>query len=1080
MPSTSAPEEIFRFSIVRNPEAASPQALDERVIRILPPQAESTHPRYGEILGMRRDGMPREGLLAHASRAMSDPKFLAHLEGLGTPVFVFSDRLHALREPTHDTVGQLVQEVFGDAGGERLERDRAVIADSLIVASIARPPTIGLRGRLMRALRAIEVVRRIRDAGESRLDGRAIQRLLKATLLLPAALFPLPGNDKREEENRKAHEKRQEQLLAEKARAQALLEQLARNAAAIDELSDTLSNHLFETRRLDADAAVTPSAAVLPRARVESLSPAARKAVLEELRVAPDEVEVPFVVDRLEKRNVRLGHDLATGFGDLLLEASPFNLPGCGECKPVVLSPPKAENDFAPDTRGDVEVVGVHDLLIVRQKLREYRAGEIAHIENVLLGERKAKKHRKLDRSEVTLVEETERETEIEEELQTTDKYELQTESSRVIQEDKRAEAGVTVTASYGAVNIEAHGSYAMSGSTTESRSAATTYAREVVGRSQQRIRERVLTRRTRTDISELEVINEHEFDNKGGSGHVVGIYRWVDKFYEAQIVNYGKRTMLEFMIPDPGAFHRFAAAHKPATGPVVPRPEVPGFCRNGTFHPLAPADLQPENYMCFVGKYRVADVAAPPPRYVRLSDVLKFKVEGVSGEPVAFAEVNDNFKVTEGYTPREVSYTISGGNSHSATTKNDNHDDIILAVVTIGKARVFRFYKSEIGNVNGEDFWEDLTQVIEWGRPLSTREQQFGGYAAGALAGSFPLDPTTTPGDADVVRISLTGHTTLPMSVSIHYTVLCERTQSKFQRWQIDTFNAIQAAYLGLKQEHEASLQAQEAVGLGEIQGRNPLLNREIEKRELKKFAISLLTGQQYESFNAMEEDHVSRIPQINLIDAAAEGKFVRFFEQALEWRHITYLFYPYFWSNKKGWTAAVNQHDADPVFEQFLQAGFARVWVPVRPGFDTVVANYIQMGGEPWTEKDAPLVEESGSEPPLVSLIEEIKEQLGADFEFRPGKLRVRRGDPLVKGTRTDLTEQDVDREILIALRYYRIAEVDAEAQTLRLEAPYEGADDDAVGFAVGVKFVGEPWLVQVPTTLVHLADGSMKIVE
>ena len=120
--------------------------------------------------------------------------------------------------------------------------------------------------------------------------------------------------------------------------------------------------------------------------------------------------------------------------------------------------------------------------------------------------------------------------------------------------------------------------------------------------------------------------------------------------------------------------------------------------------------------------------------------------------------------------------------------------------------------------------------------------------------------------------------------------------------------------SYLGLKQEYEASLQAQEAVGLTNIQGRNPLLNREVEKRELKKFAISLLTGQQYESFNAMEEDYITRIPQIDLIDAAAEGKFVRFFEQALEWKHITYLFYPYFWANKKNWTTTVNQKDTDP----------------------------------------------------------------------------------------------------------------------------------------------------------------------
>ena len=355
----------------------------------------------------------------------------------------------------------------------------------------------------------------------------------------------------------------------------------------------------------------------------------------------------------------------------------------------------------------------------------------------------------------------------------------------------------------------------------------------------------------------------------------------------------------------------------------------------------------------------------------------------------------------------------------------------------------------------------------------MSAVETAFGGYAEGALTGSFALEPSTAAlGDHDVVKVSLTGHTTISMSVSIHYTVLCERSQAKLEQWQLDTFHAIQQAYLGLKAEYDASQESREAVGLTTIEGRNPLLNRDVEKRELKKFAISLLTGQQFESFNAMEVEYESGIPQINLTDAAAEGRFVRFFEQALEWKHMTYLFYPYFWADKANWTTAVNQRDVDPVFEQFLQAGYARCWVPVRPGFDQVIASYIDVGGEPWTEKDAPLVEEPDlAAPPTLSLLDELKEQLGADFEFRPGTVTVHHGSTLVAGTGTDLREDDVDREVLILLRYHRIAAVDVAAQTMRLREPFDGEDAEDVGFAVGVAFVGEPWLVQVPTTLLHL---------
>ncbi len=528
-------------------------------------------------------------------------------------------------------------------------------------------------------------------------------------------------------------------------------------------------------------------------------------------------------------------------------------------------------------------------------------------------------------------------------------------------------------------------------------------------------------------------------------------------------------------MIPEPAAFYKFASSQRPVPGPNVPAPEQPGFCRNGVFQPLKPSDLQPENYMCFVGKYRVKNSTVPIPRYLKIADLLKYKIDSTAGKPVAFAEVNDSFKVPEGYLPKAVTYTIVGGNAHSVTTSS-SFDDNILAMVAIGDRKVFRYYKNEIGRAGGEDSLPDLTQVIEWGNPLSEVEREFGSYSLGDLTGTFALDAlSTTVANPDVVKVSITGHTTLPMSVSVHYSVLCERTTTKFQQWQIDTFNAIQEAYGALKSEYEATRQNQEFSGLLNIPGRNPLLNREMEKRELKKFSISLLTGQQFESFNAMEEDYQSHTPQLNLADAVAEGRFVRFFEQALEWRHMTYLFYPYFWGRKTRWAETLTLQNKDPLFEQFLQAGYARVWIPVRPGFELVVANYVKCGGDPWTEKDAPIAAEPPDSAPLVALIDEVKEQLGADFESREGTVAVREGERLIIGTGTDFRAGDEDREILIALKTYRIATVDEASQRIELREPYAGADQDAAGFAVGVKFVGEPWVVQVPTTLVYLDAGE-----
>ena len=301
-------------------------------------------------------------------------------------------------------------------------------------------------------------------------------------------------------------------------------------------------------------------------------------------------------------------------------------------------------------------------------------------------------------------------------------------------------------------------------------------------------------------------------------------------------------------------------------------------------------------------------------------------------------------------------------------------------------------------------------------------------------------------------------------MSVSIHYSVLCEVTPTKIQKWQMETFKAIMTAYQLLKEDFDDAMQGLQLGSVESLQGGNPLLNREVEKKELKKYSISLLTGQQYESFNAMEYDYQTGIPQINLADAAEEGKYVRYFEQAMEWINMTYIFYPYFWGRKDHWAETVTLQNSDPLFEQFLKAGYSRVWVPVRPGFESSLINFIECGGEPWNERDAPLPGQTyNAVTPSVALIDEIKEQLGVNFEFRPGTIVVKMNRRTVIGTGTDFREDDKDREILIALKHYRIAEVNEAEQKIRLRDPYTGEDQENIGFGIGVKFVGEPWLVQ-----------------
>ena len=66
--------------------------------------------------------------------------------------------------------------------------------------------------------------------------------------------------------------------------------------------------------------------------------------------------------------------------------------------------------------------------------------------------------------------------------------------------------------------------------------------------------------------LREFEENNKHGFDNRGGVAHVTGIYRWVDKIYTNRLMNYGKRLLLSFSVPEPAKWYKKAMLWKPKT----------------------------------------------------------------------------------------------------------------------------------------------------------------------------------------------------------------------------------------------------------------------------------------------------------------------------------------------------------------------------------------------------------------------------------------------------------------------------------------------------------------------------------
>jgi len=204
---------------------------------------------------------------------------------------------------------------------------------------------------------------------------------------------------------------------------------------------------------------------------------------------------------------------------------------------------------------------------------------------------------------------------------------------------------------------------------------------------------------------------------------------------------------------------------------------------------------------------------------------------------------------------------------------------------------------------------------------------------------------------------------------------IYCKLTPSGLEKWQIETYNAIINAYNKQKAEYDNAVAAMEDGN--NIQGQNPITNRKVEKMELKKWGIEMLTLQRFCGFNAMKRAS-DQSPEMSFDEAKNEAPFVKFIEQAIDWNNMTYLYYPYFWSDKKRWNIIKNFNDNDPAFADFLQAGYARVVVPVQTQFTEAVLYYLQ-SGQIWMGEDMPVI---GDEL-YLSIIDEIKSRDGNQEE-------------------------------------------------------------------------------------------------
>ncbi len=970
---------------------------------------------------------------------------------------------------------------------------KKIIIKGLILSSIADKNVEFIRPGILRAFKFISAFEKLSEL-QSQDPARDFNILLQRTVLLPKEVFPVNFESGEYRTKKEEFKNKKAKLISEQQKKTKELSGKLQQYK--DATSELLNSFDIRINRLNVNvspdegsgtgsARITSSPPVkasffnsLNKTAVEKLS-SNTKTILKKENLNLDTVNVPIAINRLENAQKKLYADLLgvkKPFGGLFEPIPIFQIvaptPGyCSVSHEPDISVPEA--DFPPKKgEGFFNNKYSGDLQKVRQTLKRYELGEIAAIENVMIGERKVANYRQLQKIEESITTSAETVEESEKEMQTNDQFKLQTESSKTVSEDKSKEAGITVTGSYGAITATATGNIAVHGASEESKNTSTSYARDILDRSVQKIKEKILKETFKKTTSETEKKQEHSFDNTGKDEHVNGVYQWVNKIYEVQVVNYGLRQFFEFIIPDPAGFFRFAIQNKPVEGLTRVRPDKPGYCLFGVFNPLGPKDLTEFNYTDWVEIFNLTDVTPPPEKLKTITFNKSFSAQSSSQDASFITTDEANISIPKNYV------FLSGQGNYTygrANVFDTGPWDSVYYSILIANREIARLSFSRRSGDPGEN--DAKNEAVTLSKSFEIDDDVL----------SYLSNDSNTRNN---LTISVSGFGTL-FTINIGLQLLFGRTESSFEQWQIETYNKIMTAYNDSLDQYNREVESKQFDVFANIRGRNPIINREIEKVELKKQCLSQFTGQNFGSFYLMTEvDPLTGFPQQNNKKTHLGGKYIQFFENAFEWENMTYIFYDYYWSNKEEWPGILGLKDTDPLFEKFLKAGAARVQVPIRQGFQNPLFNFCQFQpGAPWDgTTEAPLLGGDSNTIPFLSMLDEIKAQMNVDFENRPGTITVEEESVVVIGHGTDFRatkkdgfESDIDREIIINAKSYRVASIQ-DAEHLKLRRPFkkEKVDENTVdiGYYLGVKFVGEPWEILVPTELVYLSKLAIGV--
>jgi len=573
----------------------------------------------------------------------------------------------------------------------------------------------------------------------------------------------------------------------------------------------------------------------------------------------------------------------------------------------------EANSVFVPSRFG-VKNLGVADYRKVEQEICCYEPGEVSHIENIMAREYKEKATERLRSTDTTLTKSSERESENLTDTTTTTRNEMHSEVAQIIAEDTQVNLNTQYNwGKQGVFGGSINAGFANNTSQEDSSMQAQTYAQDVTQRAMERVVTKTKSELITKIIESYKENNKHGFDNTKGEENVSGVYRFINKVYNNQIVNYGKRAMVEFMIPEPSRFHILASIKNPSEDsivlikkPVDPRSLDAGIHQIATYKEVA-KPLNADNYIYWCSLY------------------------GVEAEipPASFLSIGKSFTKSE-----------QGGDGGNKTNKASSADVDVPFGYQLLKAKAT---------------WEQIGQLV---------------YVKVADL-SLPNNVEITFAKKYTNKIPVSVAFEMIWLANVNVNIEFERTEEFYLSWKNRIFNSIIEAYESKLEAYNNAVADAKRIASETIEA-NPMYYRQIERNILKKNIVHYLVDAKYMGQDYLDnDDDLTTLKPNNSAVFNENTSVARFMEQAFEWDIISYNFYPFYWGSTNRWKQAYNFQFKDALFTNFMQAGMARVVVTVRPGFEKAV-NWYMATGQVWNGGQVPTL----GEELFLSIDQELKD--------------------------------------------------------------------------------------------------------